>query len=161
LRQDNADARLTPLGYGLGLISEERHNAVAAKYKAVEDELARLEKLRLTALLRRPEVTYAGLIQDATARPPAPVPEDVAEQVEIQVKYEGYLRRQKALMKEMAHMENRELPDGIDYNAIQGLRIEAREKLGRVRPKSLGQASRVSGVSPADLTVLMIWLRGG
>ena len=154
LRQDNADARLTPLGYEIGLVSRERYDAVAAKVQAVEEEIARLETLRLTAALRRPDVTYASL-----ARPG--LPDEVAEQVEIQVKYEGYLRRQQALREEMAHMENRALPEGIDYAAIQGLRLEAREKLNRVRPKSLGQASRVSGVSPADLTALMIWLRSG
>jgi tRNA uridine 5-carboxymethylaminomethyl modification enzyme len=156
LRQDNADLRLTPLGYELGLVSETRHNAVTAKYKAVEDEIQRLEKLRLTAMLRRPEMTYADL--DDPERPP--LLEEITEQVEIQVKYEGYLRRQKAMMKEMSHMENRELPSDIDYHSIKGLRIEAREKLARVRPGNLGQASRVSGVNPADLTALMIWLRG-
>ena len=152
LRQDNADARLTPPGYQIGLVSKERYDAVLAKYKAVGDEIARLEKLRLTARLRRPEVTYASLVQ-------SDLPDEVTEQVEIQVKYESYLRRQQALMEEMSHMENRELPEDIDYTAIQGLRLEAREKLNRVRPKNLGQASRVSGVNPADLTALMIWLR--
>ncbi|MDR1693359.1 MAG: tRNA uridine-5-carboxymethylaminomethyl(34) synthesis enzyme MnmG, partial [Oscillospiraceae bacterium] len=87
------------------------------------------------------------------------LPEDVAEQVEIQIKYEGYLRRQKSAAEEMAKMENRLLPEGIDYSSIQGIRTEARQKLGKVRPKNLGQASRVSGVNPADLTALMIWLR--
>ncbi|MCL1807942.1 MAG: tRNA uridine-5-carboxymethylaminomethyl(34) synthesis enzyme MnmG [Oscillospiraceae bacterium] len=154
LRQDNADARLTPLGYEIGLVSKERHDAVTAKYKAVEEEIARLEKAHLTAQLRRPEMTYKSLVPDSV------LSDENQEQVEIQVKYEGYLRRQKTLLEEMAHMENRALPEGIDYLAIQGLRIEAREKLNRVRPENLGQASRVSGVNPADLTALMIWLRG-
>jgi tRNA uridine 5-carboxymethylaminomethyl modification enzyme len=154
LRQDNADARLTPLGHELGLISKERYDAVAAKYKAAADEISRLDKANKTALLRRPEVSYKDVA------PGSGLPEEVAEQVEIQVKYDGYLRRQRALMEEMAHMENRELPEDIDYSIIQGVRLEAREKLSRVRPKNLGQASRVSGVSPADLTALMIWLRG-
>jgi tRNA uridine 5-carboxymethylaminomethyl modification enzyme len=153
LRQDNADIRLTPIGYEIGLIAKERYNAVMVKYRAVEDEIARLKKANKTALLRRPEVSYRD------AAPESDLPDEVAEQVEIQVKYEGYLRRQQALMDEMAHMENRELPAEIDYNAIQGIRLEAREKLSRVRPKNLGQASRVSGVNPADLTALMIWLR--
>jgi tRNA uridine 5-carboxymethylaminomethyl modification enzyme len=153
LRQDNADIRLTPLGYELGLVPEERYNAVTAKYKAVDEEIARLKKTNRAALLRRPEVSYANLVDT-----PA-LPDEVTEQVEIQIKYEGYLRRQQALMDEMAHMERRDLPEGLDYASIQGLRLEAREKLSRVRPKNLGQASRVSGVNPADLTALMIWLR--
>lgn len=158
LRQDNADIRLTPLGYELGLIPKERHEAVLAKYQAVETEIKRLEKKRLAEKLRRPEVTYASLAPADPERPA--LPEDVTEQVEIQVKYEGYLRRQKAAAEEMVHMENRLLPEDIDYMSIQGLRIEARQKLTKVRPKNLGQASRVSGVNPADLTALMIWLRG-
>ncbi|MDR0326107.1 MAG: tRNA uridine-5-carboxymethylaminomethyl(34) synthesis enzyme MnmG [Oscillospiraceae bacterium] len=158
LRQDNADARLTPLGYELGLLPKERYDTVMEKNKAVEDEIARLDKARLTAQLRRPEVTYASLAVSDPSRPD--VSDEVAEQVEIQVKYEGYLRRQRALMEELSHMENRALPEDVDYAAIQGLRLEAREKLNRVRPQNLGQASRVSGVSPADLTALMIWLRG-
>jgi tRNA uridine 5-carboxymethylaminomethyl modification enzyme len=149
LRQD------TPIGYELGLVPKERYDAVIEKYKAVADEIARLEKTHRTAFLRRPEIHYADVA--GPSRPP--LPEDVTEQVEIRVKYEGYLRRQRALMEEMTHMENRELPEDTDYSAIQGLRLEAREKLGRVRPKNLGQASRVSGVNPADLTALMIWLR--
>ncbi|MCL2004083.1 MAG: tRNA uridine-5-carboxymethylaminomethyl(34) synthesis enzyme MnmG [Oscillospiraceae bacterium] len=159
LRQDNADARLTPIGYELGLVPKARYDAVRAKYKMAEDEIARLKKANLLPKLRRPEVSYAVLMQTEAARPPEPLPDEVAEQVEIQVKYEGYLRRQRALMEEMAHMENRALPEDIDYVSIQGLRLEAREKLARVRPENLGQASRVSGVNPADLTALMIWLR--
>ncbi len=157
LRQDNADIRLTPLGYELGLITKERYEAVLAKYQAVETEIKRLEKKRLAEKLRRPEVTYTSLAPEDPERPA--LPEDVTEQVEIQVKYEGYLRRQKAAAEEMAHMENRLLPEDIDYMSIQGLRIEARQKLTKVCPKNLGQASRVSGVNPADLTALMIWLR--
>jgi tRNA uridine 5-carboxymethylaminomethyl modification enzyme len=157
LRQDNADLRLTPLGARLGLLPEARADAVTAKYAAAEDEIARLEKLRLAERLRRPDVTYASLAPFDPARPD--LPEEVTEQVEIQVKYEGYLRRQRGLMEEMARMENKELPEDTDYAAIRGLRTEAREKLAKVRPVNLGQASRVSGVSPADLTALMIWLR--
>jgi tRNA uridine 5-carboxymethylaminomethyl modification enzyme len=157
LRQDNADARLTPLGYELGLVPGERYEAVAAKYEAVEKEILRLEKNRLADKLRRPEVTYASLAPADPERPE--LPPEVTEQAEIQIKYEGYLRRQKAAAEEMAHLENRLLPEDMDYASIRGIRIEARQKLAKVRPKNLGQASRVSGVNPADLTALMIWLR--
>jgi tRNA uridine 5-carboxymethylaminomethyl modification enzyme len=154
LRQDNADARLTPLGYELGLISRERYDAVVEKTEMTEREIARLEKTNRAALLRRPEVSHKDV-----ADPACPLPEEVAEQVEIRIKYEGYLRRQRTLLEEMAHMENRVLPEDMDYAAVKGIRIEAREKLSRVRPENLGQASRVPGVNPADMTALMIWLR--
>jgi tRNA uridine 5-carboxymethylaminomethyl modification enzyme len=155
LRQDNADLRLTPSGHELGLVPKERYDGVMAKYKAAADEISRLERANKKALLRRPEMKYKDVADPSLP----PLPDEIAEQVEIQVKYEGYLRRQQALMEEMAHMENRSLPEDIDYHAILGIRIEAREKLSRVRPENLGQASRVSGVNPADLTALMIWLR--
>ena len=182
LRQDNADKRLTPIGYKLGLVSRERMQAVEEKYAAVDAEIRRLEHTgipgsealnqlltergsaavtdgaRLIDLLRRPQMTYDELM---TFDPSAPsLPKAVREQVEISVKYEGYIRRQLSQVEEFEKLEQHALPTDADYTAIQGLRLEAREKLSAVRPLNLGQASRISGVSPADIGVLMIWLHG-
>ena len=180
LRQDNADRRLTKIGHDLGLVSDERLAAVEEKYAAVAREIRRLEHtglpagealnalLRergtaeitdgspLIALLRRPQLSYDDL--RAFDGGCAECPKDVAEQVEISVKYEGYIRRQMAEVEEFARLESRLLPESIDYAGIDGLRLEAREKLAAIRPRSLGQAGRISGVSPADLTALMIYL---
>ena len=185
LRQDNADRRLTPIGYKLGLVSRERMQAVEEKYAAVDAELRRLEHTgipgsealnqlltergsaavtdgaRLIDLLRRPQMTYDELM---TFDPSAPsLPKAVREQVEISVKYEGYIRRQLSQVEEFEKLEQHALPADADYASIQGLRLEAREKLNAVRPLNLGQASRISGVSPADMGALMIYLekRGG
>ena len=180
LRQDNADRRLTPIGYRLGLVPEERMQAVAEKYAAVEAEIYRLEHTgipgsrelnrlltergsaavtdgaRLIDLLRRPQMTYDELM---TFDPHAPaLPKAVREQVEISVKYEGYIRRQLSQVEEFEKLEQHTLPADADYASIQGLRLEAREKLNAVRPLNLGQASRISGVSPADMGALMIYL---
>ena len=180
LRQDNADSRLTPIGYKLGLVPEERMQAVAEKYAAVEAEIYRLEHTgipgsrelnrlltergsaavtdgaRLIDLLRRPQMTYDELM---TFDPHAPaLPKAVREQVEISVKYEGYIRRQLSQVEEFEKLEQHTLPADVDYASIQGLRLEAREKLNAVRPLNLGQASRISGVSPADMGALMIYL---
>ena len=180
LRQDNADRRLTPIGYKLGLVPEERMQAVAEKYAAVEAEIYRLEHTgipgsrelnrlltergsaavtdgaRLIDLLRRPQMTYDELM---TFDPHAPaLPKAVREQVEISVKYEGYIRRQLSQVEEFEKLEQHALPADADYASIQGLRLEAREKLNAVRPLNLGQASRISGVSPADMGALMIYL---
>ena len=180
LRQDNADKRLTPIGYKLGLISGERMRAVEEKYAAVEAEIKRLEHTgiagcealnrlltdrgsapvtdgaRLIDLLRRPQMTYDELM---TFDPGAPaLPKAVREQVEISVKYEGYIRRQLSQVEEFEKLEQHALPADLDYSGIQGLRLEAREKLAAVRPVNLGQASRISGVSPADMGALMIYL---
>ena len=180
LRQDNADKRLTPIGYRLGLVPEERMQAVAEKYAAVEAEIYRLEHTgipgsrelnrlltergsaavtdgaRLIDLLRRPQMTYDELM---TFDPHAPaLPKAVREQVEISVKYEGYIRRQLSQVEEFEKLEQHALPADADYASIQGLRLEAREKLNAVRPLNLGQASRISGVSPADMGALMIYL---
>ena len=180
LRQDNADRRLTKLGHDIGLISDERLAAVEEKYAAVAREIKRLEHtglpasealnalLRsrgtaeitdgspLIALLRRPQLRYDDLRAfDAGC---AACPQDIAEQVEITVKYEGYIRRQMAEVEEFARLESRLLPEELDYSSIDGLRLEAREKLAAIRPRSLGQAGRISGVSPADLAALMIFL---
>ena len=180
LRQDNADRRLTPIGYRLGLVPEERMQAVTEKYAAVEAEIYRLEHTgipgsqelnrlltergsaavtdgaRLIDLLRRPQMTYDELM---TFDPHAPaLPKAVREQVEISVKYEGYIRRQLSQVEEFEKLEQHALPADADYASIQGLRLEAREKLNAVRPLNLGQASRISGVSPADMGALMIYL---
>jgi len=183
LRQDNADLRLTKYGYHLGLVPKERLEAVEAKYAAVEREIHRLahtgaapspelsallrergtadvpDGCPLIALLRRPQLCYEDL------RPFDPdwpdLPADVAEQVEISVKYEGYIQRQLKQVADFERMERRALPQDLDYANLQGLRLEAREKLAALRPANLGQASRISGVSPADVTALMIWLERG
>ena len=181
LRQDNADARLCPIGHALGLVSEEHLAAVQAKYDAVAREIRRLEHTgipgspalndllasrgtapvdsgcRLIDLLRRPQLTYDDLAPFDPERPALPAA--VREQVEITVKYEGYIQRQQRQVAEFEKLERRKLPPDMDYSRIQGLRLEAREKLSALRPLNVGQASRVSGVSPADTAALMIWLQ--
>ena len=179
LRQDNADLRLTPIGHRVGLVGEERYARFLAKKEAQEREAARLEKvyippvqanpfleslgmppvstgISLAELLRRPAVTYEAL---ATLDPDRPtLTRRKREAVEVAVKYEGYIKRQVAEVERTAKLESRRLPDDIDYTAIRGLRIEATQKLSRIRPATLGQASRISGVSPADISVLLVWL---
>jgi tRNA uridine 5-carboxymethylaminomethyl modification enzyme len=180
-RQDNADLRLSEYGWRAGLISLERHARVLEKYAAVEREIARLEDAyippsdtlggillslgetpptsgaSLASLLRRPRVTYEHLSElDRGAPPLAPA---VREAAEIAIKYEGYIKRQQRQLEEARRMESRPIPEGIDYFTINGIRTEARQKLDRVRPLSLGQAARISGVSPADIAALMIFLR--
>ena len=181
LRQDNADARLCHIGHALGLVSDERLAAVEAKYRAVEKEIRRLERVgipgsealnallaekgtaavdsgcRLLDLLRRPQLTYDDLTPFDKDRPDLPA--DVREQVEITVKYEGYIQRQQRQVAEFEKLERRKLPPDMDYGHIQGLRLEAREKLSALRPLNVGQAGRISGVSPADVAALMIWLQ--
>ena len=181
LRQDNADARLCPIGRRIGLVSEERLRAVEEKYAAVDREIRRLthagvagsdalnallaargtapvaDGARLIDLLRRPQVSYADLRPFDPDRPE--LPKAVREQVEITVKYEGYIQRQQRQVAEFEKLERRRLPPDTDYGAIQGLRLEAREKLNALRPLSVGQASRISGVSPADVAALLIWLQ--
>ena len=183
LRQDNADERLCPIGYRIGLVSRERLERVEAKYAAVASEIRRLggkglppsealnnflaargttpvsDGVSLLALLRRPEVHYRDLAQFDPDFPD--LPDEVAEQVEIRVKYEGYIQRQLQEVADFQKMEDHALPPALDYSAIQGLRLEAREKLQAVRPLNLGQASRISGVSPADIAALLIHLERG
>ena len=179
-RQDNADQRLTAIGAAVGLVPQERLRRVEEKYEAVRKEIARLEangvpgsqelnamlesrestpvanSARLADLLRRPQVTYADIAPFDPGRPE--LPQAVTEEVEIQVKYAGYLARQEKQVAEFKKEESRLLPEDMDYSAIAGLRLEAREKLERIRPMSIGQASRISGVSPADIAVLLIYL---
>ena len=181
LRQDNADARLAAIGHRIGLVSDTRLRAVEEKYEAVAREVKRLEHTgaagtsalnallaekgtaavdsgcRLIDLLRRPQLTYDDLTPFDPGRPE--LPQAVREQVEISVKYEGYIQRQLRQTAEFEKLERRVLPEDMDYSAIQGLRLEAREKLSDVRPLNLGQAGRISGVSPADVAALMIWLQ--
>ncbi len=160
-RQDNADRRLAGIGRRVGLVSEERYKEVEEKYAAVDREIRRLEHTgtpagRLIDLLRRPENTYASLAEKDPERPdlsPA-----VTEAVEISVKYDGYIKRQERQVAELRRMEGRELPPGLDYASIHGIRLEARQKLAQLKPLNLGQAGRISGVSPADLAALMIYL---
>jgi len=179
LRQDNADERLTPIGYRVGLIPEERYKNFLKKMEMIEDEIKRidtvvlspkavnpiLEKvggtlvstgLRLSDAIRRPELTYEILAPIDEGRPE--LPDSVKEEVQIKIKYAGYIKRQIEQAQEVKKLENRLLPEDADYNNIHGLRIEARQKLSKIRPRSLGQASRISGVSPADISVLIIWL---
>ena len=179
-RQDNADRRLCPVGHEIGLVSDERYRRVLEKYAAVDREVRRLvstgvapspmlsamltergesparDGARLADLLRRPRVGYTDLAPFDPDRPDLPA--EVTEQVEIALKYEGYIARQQRQVEEMRKLETRPLPPDLNYMDIPVLRLEARQKLQQIRPLSLGQASRISGVSPADVAALMIWL---
>ena len=154
-RQDNADKRLAYIGYDLGLVSQEQYQRTLDKYAQVDSEIARLKKGKLYQLLKRPENTYDSLADQDPDRPV--LPRAVIEEVEISIKYEGYIQRQLREVEAFSKMERRRIPTDIDYAAVPGLRTEARQKLTAIRPVSFGQASRISGVSPADLTALMIW----
>jgi tRNA uridine 5-carboxymethylaminomethyl modification enzyme len=180
LRQDNADLRLTPTGYDIGLISEERFNNFKEKKNQIEQEIKRLEKtvvppdgkvnsflvsrgstpiksgIKLSELLKRPEIDYEPLGEIDENRPE--LKRSVREQVSISVKYEGYIKRQLMQVEQFKKLETRKLSKDINYDDIKGLRIEARQKLGKIKPESVGQASRISGVSPADISVLLIYL---
>ena len=178
LRQDNADLRLTPAGYRVGLVSEERYQALQRKINAIEAETQRLQKVHvslnanellrtlsstelssgttLAELLKRPEVSYAALAPIDPERPD--LPEDVTEQVEIQIRYAGYIDKQIAQVEKFKKLESKRIPENIKYEEIGNLRTEAVQKLSRIKPASVGQASRISGVSPADISVLVIWL---
>ncbi len=180
LRQDNADIRLTDYGYEIGLISEERYSKFKNKLELIKQERERVESItippsteineilvsretapmktgvRLSELIKRPQLDYDCLIPFDKTRPD--LSRDVFEQVEIDLKYEGYIKRQQAKVDEMRRLEVKKIPQDIDYDDVYSLRLEAREKLKKVRPESVGQASRISGVSPSDISVLLIYL---
>ena len=180
LRQDNADLRLTKKGYEIGLISQERYDWVCEKERLIEEEIARVETIRvganpqvqalmeqynsqplntgtgLTELIRRPELNYDVLAPIDPERPE--LPEEVREQVNINIKYDGYIKRQIKQVSQFKKLENKKLPENFDYNQVSGLRMEAQQKLNLYQPISIGQASRISGVSPADISVLLVYL---
>ena len=180
LRQDNADLRLTPLGYEIGLINEERYARFVEKTRLIDEEMQRVASLsiplsdelqkmlvqrgtaelktgcKMIELLRRPQISYDDLAPFDINRPDLPY--EIFEQVEISIKYEGYIKKQEAQIKEMRRLEAKKIPDDIDYASLKGLRLEAVEKLSKIRPQNLGQAGRISGVNPADVTALNIIL---
>ncbi len=179
LRHDNADLRLTPIGYDIGLISQERYDAFVHKKETVEREIVRLRETKvkpvevnealaayesapivdgsnLLVLMRRPEVAYSFV--DQISPSPEELDDEMKEQVEIQIKYAGYIEKQLAHVEKLQKMEKKKIPDDIDYNEIHGLAMEARQKLTKIAPISIGQASRIAGVTPADISILLVHL---
>lgn len=180
LRQDNADERLMPIGHEIGLVDDQTYNDMLSQTEMKEAEIKRINGvflppsealnelliLRGTAevasgvnladLIKRPQISYKDLAAFDKTRPV--LPDRVCEKVEIEIKYEGYIARQIKQVEEMKRLEDRKIPSNIDYNSIHGLRLEAKEKLNKIRPESVGRAGRISGVSPADISVLLVWL---
>jgi len=161
LRQDNADERLSEIGYQIGLLPERNYRQFQQKQAAIRTELERLNKTRegtdtLAQILRRPENTYATLPK----RNPS-LPDVIAQQVEIALKYAGYIERQNAEVENFRKVEDKQIPAAFDYSVVPSLRMEARQKLSKIRPATVGQASRISGVSPADISILLVWLKRG
>ncbi len=183
LRQDNADKRLTPIGRKIGLVTDERWEHFLIKQKQIEEELERINRTTLSPteelnnilvsretstvttgvsladLLRRPQISYKDLTPVDVNRPE--LPRSVFEQAEIEIKYAGYIKKQLDRVEQVQRMQEKELPADLDYKEITGLRLEAQEKLNKIRPRNIAQASRISGVSPADISVLVIWLTSG
>lgn len=180
LRQDNADLRLTPKGYEIGLVTEERYQRYLRRKENIEKEIERLKKtvispseennevlrsigsseiksgITLYELIKRPEITYENIEKIDKERPY--LPKDVTEEVEIEIKYEGYIKKQIEQVEQFKKLELKKIPPYINYDDIQGLRLEARQKLSKIRPENIGQASRISGVSPADISVLLVYI---
>ncbi len=161
LRQDNCDLRLSDIGREIGLLPERHHRLFTDKRGAINTELARLHATRvgketLAQLLRRPEITYAQLPQARTD-----LPLEVVQQVEIALKYEGYIQRQEVEVEKFKTLEDKQIPAWVDYETVHSLRKEARQKLGKIRPATIGQASRISGVTPSDVSILLVWLKRG
>ena len=154
LRQDNADLRLTPVGFEVGLVNDAHWRLFTAKRDAINNEIQRLQDLRDTDSLRRPEVTY-----DSLANANRSLATDVKQQVEIQIKYAGYIARDTEQIQRFKSLEDKQIPHWMDYSRIAALRFESRQKLSRFRPDSIGQASRISGVTPADIAILLVWLK--
>ena len=185
LREDNADMRLSEKGYAIGLLSEERYEKVMAKKQAAEEELRRLESIKITPdprvneillslgsstikkpqslkeILRRPEISYSALSLLPGGDSAPELLEDVLTQIEMEIKYEGYIKRQIEQIEKFRKVENLGIPEGFSYDDIPGLSKEIVQKLSRVRPGSLGQASRISGITPAAISVLMVYLKRG
>ena len=181
LRQDNADQRLTKLGYEIGLIDEERYQRLLRKEKQIQEEIDRVNHtnigtseevqllmkvyestplisgIKLSELIRRPELNYQCLAPIDPGR--KSLPYDVAEQVNINIKYDGYIKRQQRQVEQFKKLEDKRIPEDINYDDVHSLRIEAKQKLMEIRPASIGQASRISGVSPADISVLLVYLQ--